>query len=86
MLAYIAQLSVLLLVCAGIFWGLTCASMAVGSNLRNPLKHLVTGALLQVVGFIVVGLLCLIAQRKASKSQKARQVQASYQSAQVDEW
>jgi choline-glycine betaine transporter len=75
-----------LLFCAGIFWSVTCAAMAVGSNLKNPLKHLLTGAVLQVVGFIIVGVICLAAQRKAGKFQTVYENEPAYQSNQVDEW
>ena len=86
MLAYLAHVSLVLLFCAGIFWGLTCAAIAVGSNLKNPMKHLVTGALLQLFGFIIVGVICLAAQRKAAKSKTVYENQVPYQNTQVDEW
>jgi hypothetical protein len=60
--------------------------MAVGSNLKNPLKHLVTGAILQIIGFIVVGVICLAARRKSSEAQLSNENQTPYPSTQVDEW
>jgi hypothetical protein len=50
------------------------------------MKHLVTGALLQLVGFIIVGIICLAAQRKAAKSKTVYENQVPYQNTQVDEW
>ena len=86
MLAYLAQVSVVFLFCASIFWGLTCASLAVGSNLKHPLKHLATGALLQFVGFFIVGVMCLAHQRKARNAQVVYENENVHQGTQVDEW
>lgn len=85
-MAYVAQMSLVLLICSGIFWGLASAAIAVSSNLNNPLKHLVTGACLQAIGFIIVALLCIAAKRKTKRAHTALQNQYSIQSPQVEEW
>lgn len=63
-------MTITFVVCSGIFWGIICASVAVGFNLRAPLKHLVTGMTLQILGFIIVGIMALVLVRESQAIRK----------------
>jgi hypothetical protein len=88
LLAYLAQVSVALVLCSGIFWGITCGSIAVSANLPKPTRHLVIGIFLQLLGFIIVGVIALLSQRKIVALRKELDQQKALSSpiVSVDEW
>jgi hypothetical protein len=86
MAAYFAQVAVMFIACSAIFWGLSCASLAVRFNLRHPMVHLGTGTFFHVLGFVVVGGLCLAASRKNLKAQRTLNILESSQIGEASEW
>ena len=68
-LQFSGQLIFLAFICSAIFWGLASGSVAINAKSKQPLIHLVLGALLHFIWFIVVMVLYFISLGKRGKSQ-----------------
>jgi hypothetical protein len=51
-----------------VFWGIASGSLAINAKSKNPLIHLVLGAMLHFIWFIVVGILAIITISRSKKT------------------
>jgi hypothetical protein len=71
LIKYLGQVVFLAFICSAVFWGLASGSLAINAKSKNPLLHLVLGAMLHFVWFLVVGILALIALAKPKQKSEA---------------
>jgi hypothetical protein len=80
------QVSALFIMCAGIFWALACASLALNGSFDKPLRHLLTGAVFHIFGFIFVATIWLARRRKLTKNPGSEDTFDLNSPSQVQEW
>jgi branched-subunit amino acid transport protein len=70
LLQFSGQLLFLALICSSIFWAIASGSLAINARTKQPLTHLVLGALFHFIWFGVVGILYFVnlAKRKNTKT------------------
>lgn len=75
LLQFSGQLVFLALICSSIFWAVASGSLAINARAKQPLTHLVLGALLHFLWFTVVGIMYFVNLAKRKNSQPGVVVQ-----------
>jgi hypothetical protein len=70
LIRYFGQVAFFALICSAIFWGIASGSLAINARSKNPLVHLVLGAMLHFIWFIVVAILAIVAVAKKKDDPK----------------
>jgi hypothetical protein len=76
LIRYFGQLAFIALICSAIFWAIASGSLAINAKSKNPLIHLVLGAMLHFIWFFVVGILAIVSAVRSGKKEKLAEAPA----------
>ena len=68
LIRYFGQVAFFALICSAIFWAIASGSLAINAKSKNPLIHLVLGAMLHFIWFLVVVILAIVAAAKKKQA------------------